>query len=154
SDPVVVATPDGFHVIFMAFKRGGANYMMDAVFQTTDVPDSPQTHNLKFKKFTTLAFANNATNGQFHDKPSAMAVKTPGSTTSFDVVEAHTLFTGNGTDINFQAHVYVNVLAADGTIKSTTKIYQSTSDVSGTAPAVAKDGTQFLFVRDFSPKTA
>ncbi len=133
SDPVVVAAPNGdFHAIFMAFRRGESNWMMDARFRDLNIPDEPTRHGLTFLGFTTLAAGNNATFGTLHDKPHAVAMVNPASPVGYDIYVSYTLFNGNPGGGKFQSQLFV-ARSSDGGITFTTdKINQSTNENSGT----------------------
>ncbi len=146
----MVAAPNGdFHVIFMAFKRGQTNWMIDGRFRDLNIPDQPARHGLTFLGFTTLASGNNASFGTLHDKPHAVAVVNPASPVGYDIYVSYTLFNGNPGGGKFQSQLFV-ARSSDGGVSFTTdKINQSTNENSGTWLVAGPNGQVFAFWRGF-----
>ncbi|MGE5813553.1 MAG: hypothetical protein ACM36C_03625, partial [Acidobacteriota bacterium] len=68
TDPVVVSAPCGiFHVVFLAFTRGGTSKMTVATYQDENNAESGDT--ILYKSMVVLETGNNPDNGYFLDKP-------------------------------------------------------------------------------------
>jgi hypothetical protein len=155
SDPVVVAAPNGdFHVIFMAFRRGETNWIVDGRFRDLNIPDQPARHGLTFLGFTTLASGNNASFGTLHDKPHALAVVNPASPAGYDIYVSYTLFNGNPGGSKFQSQLFVARSSDGGVTFTTDKINQSTNENSGTWLVAGASGQVFAFWRGFGSSPA
>ncbi len=150
SDPVVVAAPNGdFHVIFMAFRRGDVNFMMNARFRDLNTPDDPARHSLAFLGFSTLASGNNSTWGTLHDKPHALVVPDAGAPAGYALYVSFTLFNGNTGGGKFQSQLFVAKSVDGGVTFTTQKVNASTNENSGTSLAVTRTGEPIVFWRGF-----
>ena len=80
TDPVAYSGPCGFiHVAVVGFTRGGASKMVVATYQDQNINEGGE--NIFYKYTSVIETGNNATNGYFLDKPSAVVdiARNPGA---------------------------------------------------------------------------